>query len=174
MDDQRTDREVSGVRYRKLRIAWSVGWGLAAVLLIVLWMRSYSSRHFAYVRMLYHYVECSSSRGRVGLQILGPHFGPGAMSIKWDARTIAIDSRYGVFTDLSESGFMSSIGTLRMGPGVRLRHWQFGTPCWFVIGVCISAFAIPWLRLRFNLRTLLIATTLVAVVLGLVVWAARK
>src|SRR5690242_190518 len=29
------------MRYRKLRIAWSVVWGLAAVLLIVLWVRSY-------------------------------------------------------------------------------------------------------------------------------------
>ena len=36
--------------------------------------------------------------------------------------------------------------------------------------------AVPWIhaRWRFSLRTLLIATTLVAVVLGLVVYAARK
>src|SRR6478609_7250090 len=29
------------MRFRKLRIAWSVAWGLACVLLIVLWVRSY-------------------------------------------------------------------------------------------------------------------------------------
>src|SRR5690348_8525325 len=29
------------MRFRKLRIAWSVVWGLAAVLLIVFWVRSY-------------------------------------------------------------------------------------------------------------------------------------
>src|ERR1041385_2708148 len=29
------------MRFRKLRIAWSVVWGLACVLLIVLWVRSY-------------------------------------------------------------------------------------------------------------------------------------
>src|SRR3954451_17185227 len=29
------------MRFRKLRIAWSVFWGLAAVLLIVLWVRSF-------------------------------------------------------------------------------------------------------------------------------------
>src|SRR5689334_19264816 len=29
------------LRFRKLRIAWSVFWGLACVLLIVLWVRSY-------------------------------------------------------------------------------------------------------------------------------------
>jgi hypothetical protein len=28
------------MRFRKLRIAWSVGWGVAAGLLIVLWVRS--------------------------------------------------------------------------------------------------------------------------------------
>jgi hypothetical protein len=29
------------MRFRKLRIAWSVFWGLNGVLLIVLWVRSY-------------------------------------------------------------------------------------------------------------------------------------
>jgi hypothetical protein len=29
------------MRFRKLRIAWSVGWGFAAVLLIALWVRSH-------------------------------------------------------------------------------------------------------------------------------------
>ena len=29
------------MKYRKLRIAWSVAWGLLAVLLFVLWVRSY-------------------------------------------------------------------------------------------------------------------------------------
>src|SRR5262245_14496481 len=31
---------LSLMRFRKLRIAWSVGWGLACVLLIALWVRS--------------------------------------------------------------------------------------------------------------------------------------
>src|SRR5689334_21565687 len=35
---QRTNR--TAMKYRKLRIAWSVVWGLAAVLLIALWVRS--------------------------------------------------------------------------------------------------------------------------------------
>src|SRR5262245_16243948 len=30
------------MRFRKLRIAWSVVWGIAAVLLIVLWVRSFN------------------------------------------------------------------------------------------------------------------------------------
>ena len=42
--NSRRDVEVAAegrMRFRKLRIAWSVVWGLAAVLLIVLWVRSY-------------------------------------------------------------------------------------------------------------------------------------
>src|SRR5262245_56414702 len=35
------------MKYRKLRIAWSVAWGLLAVLVCVLWVRSYW--HYDYV-----------------------------------------------------------------------------------------------------------------------------
>jgi hypothetical protein len=49
---------------------------------------------------------------------------------------------------------------------------QFQLPHWFFVGLCAGLAAIPWLRWRFSLRTLLIATTLLAVVLGLAVWAA--
>src|SRR5688500_12874309 len=36
MDDQGTNREGgSGMKYRKPRIAWSVGWGIACLLLII-------------------------------------------------------------------------------------------------------------------------------------------
>src|SRR4051795_652243 len=40
---------MGGMRFRKLRIAWSVFWGVACVLLIVLWVRSYSwNEEFAF------------------------------------------------------------------------------------------------------------------------------
>ena len=46
-------------------------------------------------------------------------------------------------------------------------------PYWFLlVGSSLMA-AVPWLPWRFTLRTLLIATTLVAVVLGLIVYATR-
>ncbi len=41
------------------------------------------------------------------------------------------------------------------------------------IAIAAALAALPWLRWRFSLRTLLIATTLVAVVLGLIMWAVR-
>ena len=41
---------------------------------------------------------------------------------------------------------------------------------WWRIVVLAAA---PWLRWRFSLRTLLIATTLIAVLLGIIVWKSR-
>jgi len=42
-----------------------------------------------------------------------------------------------------------------------------------VISFAALLFAVPWIPWRFSLRTLLIATTLVAAVLGLVAWVAK-
>jgi hypothetical protein len=41
MDDQRANREGGGIRFRMLRIAWSVGWGIACLVLIMLWVQDY-------------------------------------------------------------------------------------------------------------------------------------
>jgi hypothetical protein len=56
-------------------------------------------------------------------------------------------------------------------------HFQYNEgvlslPYWFVIAMSAALATVPWLRWRFTLRTLLIATTLVAVMLGLIVWSA--
>jgi hypothetical protein len=42
-------------------------------------------------------------------------------------------------------------------------------PYWFLL---LTFAALPWLRWRFSVRALLIATTLAAVVLGVIVWSA--
>jgi hypothetical protein len=47
-------------------------------------------------------------------------------------------------------------------------------PDWLPLMFCTAAAIGPWLRWRFSLRTLLIATTLIAVVLGLAVYAATE
>ena len=45
----------------------------------------------------------------------------------------------------------------------------------YYLGIAVIAATLPWIasQWRFSLRTMLITTTLVAVVLGLVVWATR-
>jgi hypothetical protein len=59
-------------------------------------------------------------------------------------------------------------------PFGQLMGVSFPLPYWFPVAMSAGLAATPWLRWRFSLRTLLIATTLVAAVLGLGVYAARK
>ncbi len=56
------------MRYRKLRIVWSVFWGLAAVLLIVLWVRSYWVWDLATAR----YLDMASAKGIATFCVLKP------------------------------------------------------------------------------------------------------
>ncbi len=144
------------MRYRKLRIAWSVFWGLACVLLIVLWVRSWSIQNPAdtyYGDDWIHKVP-----GERLFKIFSNRSGVRLMTASW-----AGGWRLPV---LEDDRTVIGFGVLR-GPTslyVRVPHWflvsltvLFATSPWF-----------PWSR-QFSVRTLLIATTLVAVVLGLIV-----
>jgi hypothetical protein len=44
---------------------------------------------------------------------------------------------------------------------------QFGIPYWLLVLLTARIATVPWLKWRFSLRTLLIAVTLLAVLLGL-------
>jgi hypothetical protein len=48
-------------------------------------------------------------------------------------------------------------------------------PHWFLVIISVALTAVPWLRWkrRFSLRTLLVATTVVALALGLIIYATR-
>jgi hypothetical protein len=48
---------------------------------------------------------------------------------------------------------------------------RVSVPHWFLALLTGTAAALSWSKCRFSLRTLLIATTLVAVVLGVIVWS---
>jgi hypothetical protein len=145
------------MRYRKLRIAWSAGWGLAAVLLIVLWVRSYRGSDVVYRQTTITRTVFSSAVGVIGV-----------------SRSIfeAVQPAWGW-------------NRIELMPGLPLPTWELrsdnnGTRLRFphrlpiaISGVLMVAPWIRQLRWRFSLRTLLIATTLVAVVLGGIVWLSR-
>ena len=139
------------MKYRKLRIAWSVAWGVAPVLLAVLWVRSYwwsdgtSS------------AEVVSWRGNLCfLQTINYKPIPGIFT------PVRTWRRMGIFTiDSKQIEILKRYGD---GPSV---------PTWIPAIIALALSTAPWLRWRFSLRTLLIATTLVAVVLGAIVWAAK-
>jgi hypothetical protein len=116
--------------YRKLRIAWSVVWGIAAVLLFAWGLRSY--RHEEFFSLWGHWIGLY--HGSIMIDFARPN-GRGT-------------------------------GWIAVGQG-------FNFPHWFPIAVFSTLAIVPWLqslRWRFSLRALLIATTLVAVGLGLIVW----
>jgi hypothetical protein len=152
------------MKYRKLRIAWSVAWGIAALLFVMLWVRSYHHYDFASHNFF-------GRRGFIVESIRGVGFVkyvPGAIVVNGYGSSVPERSRIpaGTFAKGTWGGFNFSIHPSGL---------IFAVPFWFLALIAI-VFAIgPWIRTvrRFSLRTLLIATTLVAVVLGLIVWAVQ-
>jgi hypothetical protein len=142
---------------RYFRILWTVLCGVAAVLLIVLWVRGYwitdcLRRSTPSTR----YTSVSSEAGSIQVASL-PHT-PVVMG--WDYHRRASLKAPLWRCVLGEFDYISYESS-----------WVVTIPFWLpAIGVLAAGVspAIPW---RFSLRTLLIATTLVAVVLGLVMWA---
>jgi hypothetical protein len=63
-----------------------------------------------------------------------------------------------------------------LGFGGTIYHEGFflTVPCWFPVVLSAVLVVVPWIKWRFTVRTLLIATTLVAVVLGLIVYVMRQ
>ncbi len=144
------------MRFRKLRIAFSATCGIACVLLIVLWVRSYSIGDSAFLNSMH---SITSIRGRICLDV----------SIVWNEIVYASDP-------ITLNVFRNDIRieSLEVDPGTHLVRENVSAPHWIIVVPSLTLGVIPWLRVRFSLRTLLIATTLVAVMLGLAVWAARQ
>jgi hypothetical protein len=144
------------MRFRKLRIAFSVACGIACVLLIALWVRSY--HHFDVVRSKLIWYEAISVCGQLKLTRIegyfpaSPHFDSFAMG---EREADVIENHVREFSTSNGFGFYD-------------RH-SILLPHSFVAFITLPLAAILWIR-RFSVRTLLMVTTLVAVVLGLIVW----
>ena len=70
------------MRFRKLRIAWSVACGIAAVLLIALWVRSYRQRdRYCCIRFMPMSSPLSPFEGGLFLTHLTP---PAPLPIRWE------------------------------------------------------------------------------------------
>jgi hypothetical protein len=131
---QRTSRTAiqdSPMRYRKLRIAWSVGCGIACVLLIVLWVRSYGD---------------TDPIEFIGVPI-------------WSLKGTLI-----AYDPVPKPMILGQNEIVLGNEWIELAIWQ-------PMAGAIAFALVPWLRWRFSLRTLLIATTLIAIVLGVIAYA---
>ncbi len=130
------------MRFRKLRIAWSVGCGIACVLVIVLWVRSYSHP------------------GSLSYSSAATH-----LAIGWESGTLGVERHAFRSGRQHERGWAINID--------HVSRMSVRIPLWVCAVVCGVFAAASWVVKRFSLRALLIATTLVAVVLGLVVAVLR-
>jgi hypothetical protein len=149
------------MKYRKLRIAWSVAWGVVAVLLCVLWVWAYS-----------RYIEANLNY--YGNNLLTVSFLRGYLVILGKSNDSAFPS--GIIVEPSNKEIQYFLDKLPMlFPGRFLDQFlAVKVPFWFAVALATVLAAAPWLPSRFSLRTLLLATTLVAVGLGVVVYTLSK
>jgi hypothetical protein len=150
------------------RIIWTVFCGFVCLLLIVLWARSYSNGDAISVP--------------AGITVFSTHgtllaMGNSASMISRDDNTSSWSHESPRFVTSKPSQLMPV--ETRTGFYAHFwsrTFWVAQAPIWFLVMFAVTVATLPWirqLRWRFTLRTLLIATTLVAVVLGLIVWLSR-
>ena len=171
---------------RYLRIAFSATCGIACVLLVVLWVRSYYRCDTIVGDYRNGWKFCvGNCRGRIGFAWIPPYTwnrlwidpaGNEVFPSQWNSRQIVSRGDYLLssdghitliaHTDVTQVGrvWAPAVQTTLMAP-----YWMLTLPV-ATIGALTT---LPWIRWRFSLRTLLIATTLVAVVLGIIVWTTR-
>jgi hypothetical protein len=153
------------MKHRKLRIAWSVAWGIAAMLLVALWVRSYAwIDAFSFPITASKDIGAGSAFGHVAILLDRPGNNP-----RFDTVHVPVEKLKAGFLESIPKSFWGGVSTDGSTTAIWIRSWLpllatailGGTP-W-----------LPWWPKRFTLRTLLVATTLVAIGLGLIVWLAR-
>ncbi len=146
-----------------MRIAFSITCLIACMLLIALWVRSYWWVETVFVpitKTSYFILGSDPNAFGIGFGGKSPHFTQAWLKMRTD--------EWLTHGEPHDRWFYLTFFRI-YGASVWMPYW---------CGVLLSAsFAtVPWkrqLRFRFTTRTLLIATTLVAVVLGLIVWLVR-
>jgi len=145
---------------RYLRIAFSATCLIACLLLCVLWVWStWYLDEYWFALPNHQGLGICSSRHCLHLAI--------------QDRTVNPSTYFVGYTRLEQKGLLPA-ESWHTFLGFRAARdagiYTISIPYWFLLLVFV---ALLWLRWRFSLRTLLIATTLVAVVLGLIAWSIR-
>jgi hypothetical protein len=136
------------MKYRKLRIAWSVAWGVVAVLLCVLWVRSYSWAYIFGINSNHGFAAIDGS-----LIINKPLFLAALPSTGQRSPNQGYTSRLGFICCP-----LDVLTITRGGGGTAISIWQ-------IVATLMSIATFGWIPSQFSLRTLLITTSLVAVVI---------
>jgi hypothetical protein len=158
------------MKSHKLRIAFSVLCGILSLLLIMLWVRSYWLWDIIYYRPTEATAfRALSTEGAVhfhnasnGLPVMDS-----PPIIGWSLRT---SSHAGYGSDIADA---SPFKKVFRGFESRFYRGAWHLPYWFLVLMPAALGAAPWVfqwNWRFSLRTLLIAVTLVAVLLGMILY----
>jgi hypothetical protein len=155
------------MRFRKLRITWTVFCAIACMLLIMWWVRSYLWTQVGSLPLTEEWsVSYGSYPGVVAIGVRPPLSGEDGTRLTLDA-----DDWWLMQQRAGSPPYSSRVlGYFGYGSGVVV------FPYWSGVLLAVTLAVAPWtrrLRWRFTLRTLLIAITAVAVVLGVIVWAMR-
>ena len=150
---------------RYLRIAFSAACAIACLLLIALWVQSYS-----------YYTQWAGKLSGTSLFMASSTSGRFSFGYHRDAG----DDRVWLINNFPIDNLPSGLNRprpngSRFGVTWQRQHASVHSPYWIVVlvaGMLSIAPAIPWSG-RFSLRTLLMGMTLVAVVLGAVIYGAR-
>src|SRR4051812_22810683 len=109
-----------GMKLRNLRIAWSVFWGLACVLLVVLWVRSYSWVDLS---------ELQLPKGRIS-SITST---PGHLTLIWNQPTILPSGTYAIADYRTKSMAAAPWALFYFEEGFRFDRYQCCVPYWFAV-----------------------------------------
>jgi hypothetical protein len=156
MDDLKTNPDVGGVGHRKLRIAWSVAWAILCVLFVALWWRSY------------WWVE-RIHMPTLGNQAVVVGAAPGTFVFQ-----MAPYSVLPAYLRYPADEWLVGTTHSRVWGKFDIRSNSVVLPYWLLVVTTAGVATIPWLRQlphQFSLRTLLIAMTFMAVVLGAIVFS---
>jgi hypothetical protein len=153
------------MKFRKLRVAWAIACGIACVLLLYLWIRSYWRWDELIVRIptsnkmsvLTNHIEAISLKGRIRIHVF----------------TAYGNSSYLEFTSFRVTNFPA---IPNWSLGIERGHCSATCPHWFAIMLAAASISLSRIRpsTKFSLRTLLIATTLVAVGTAIYTWVAQR
>lgn len=151
------------MRFRKLRIAWSIAWGLVTLMFILWWVRSHSRIDFVYGITSNRYQQSiHSMAGNVEVLYLlrkgetrGQSLPMSHASSPWDPSRM--DHYLTPFAGNLERDCLA-----------------VSLPFWFLATTTALVGAGAWIPRQFSLRTLFIAMTFVAILPGLMVWSRRN
>lgn len=149
------------------QIAVSVFFGVLTLALCVLWVRSYTWYDFDFINLTASTdAHISSYQGSVAVAFVPSGFTTGNFNGSWQGGNVKASLL--PWTKLSSN--QNGRNSQRWLP---IPEDSFAVPYWLLTASCIAVVVAPWTATRFSLRSILIATTLVAVVLGLGVWLSR-